>query len=396
MAYFLPLWLPAATAAQGIAAGALIFLALALLHESVARRGRLARFNDQLMVLQRAYVDLEDELTWTRREVKALREALEGMALSGRAEAGGALAAEVMNEVRLLKSLVGRLAKAQTKAVAAAPPQVLPQVAAGGGTPINVVSPVRAKRDKAGSGGGSLLDQVREALRDDRIELALQPIVSLPQRKRRFYECFSRLTAADGTKLMPEQYIGLAEESGLITTIDNMLLFRCIQVVRKIQRKNQDIGFFCNLSLRTLCDKEFFGDFVEFLESNAELAPNLVFEFAAGDLPRIGPREDEQLNRLARLGCRFSVDQVQSLDLKPAELARRHIRFIKLEAHHFLDTETDQEQDDLLRFMTGVRRHRLDVIVERIESEDILVELLEHELDYGQGYLFGEPRPARD
>ncbi len=41
-----------------------------------------------------------------------------------------------------------------------------------------------------------ILDLVREGLRENAVELALQPIVSLPQRKRRFFECFSRVRTA--------------------------------------------------------------------------------------------------------------------------------------------------------------------------------------------------------
>ena len=86
--------------------------------------------------------------------------------------------------------------------------------------------------------------------------------------------------------ILPEQYIALAERAGLITAIDNMLLFRCIQLVRKIHNRNQDIDFFCNLSPHTLVDEDFFNDFVAFLEGNQELAQHLVFEFAQGDFAR--------------------------------------------------------------------------------------------------------------
>src|SRR3546814_19076199 len=88
----------------------------------------------------------------------------------------------------------------------------------------------------------AVLDILREGLQEERVELALQPIVSLPQRKRRFYECFSRVRAGHGLVIMPEQYIALAERAGLITAIDNMLLFRCIQLLRKIRQRNLELG----------------------------------------------------------------------------------------------------------------------------------------------------------
>src|SRR3546814_12549901 len=89
--------------------------------------------------------------------------------------------------------------------------------------------------------------------------LVLQPIVLLPQRKRRYYECFSRLRTADGYMILPEQYIAVAEREGIVSAIDNMLLIRCIQLVRKIQNRGEKLDFFCNISSHTLGDDAFFG-----------------------------------------------------------------------------------------------------------------------------------------
>jgi cyclic-di-GMP phosphodiesterase TipF (flagellum assembly factor) len=43
----------------------------------------------------------------------------------------------------------------------------------------------------------------------------------------------------------------------------------------------------------------------------------------------------------------------------------------------------------------ALRRQQIDLIVEKVEDESLLIELLDSDVDYGQGYLFGEPRPAR-
>src|SRR3546814_8510470 len=71
--------------------------------------------------------------------------------------------------------------------------------------------------------------------------------------------------------ILPEQYIAVAEREGIVSAIDNMLLIRCIQLVRKIQNRGEKLDFFCNISSHTLGDDAFFGDFVAFLESNRDL-----------------------------------------------------------------------------------------------------------------------------
>src|SRR3546814_12785869 len=102
-----------------------------------------------------------------------------------------------------------------------------------------VLPPVAQGLDEA-----AVLEIARQALRDDRIDLVLQPIVLLPQRKRRYYECFSRLRTSDGYMILPEQYIGLAASEGIVAAIANMLLIRCIPLVSTMKSRREDSSFF--------------------------------------------------------------------------------------------------------------------------------------------------------
>ena len=242
----------------------------------------------------------------------------------------------------------------------------------------------------------TVLEIVREGLRNNRVDLFVQPIVSLPQRKHRHYECFSRIRSADGAMITPEQYLAIAEREGLIGAIDNMLLFRSLQLVRKIQ-KRENIGLFLNISEHTLADADFFREFVAFLAGNRELSPRLVFEFAQAHVERHGASVMLELERLARLGFRFSMDQVTHLNLDLDALGARHFRFIKLDGMKLLEhTRSETERLDMRAFKRALDRNGIDLIVEKIETEPMVLELLDLPIDYGQGFLFGEPRQAKD
>ncbi len=368
LAVFAPHFL-AVDAITGYLAGAVALIGGGLLHEIYARTGRATDHGRQLLSLGYDVDDQREEIETLRREVETLRETLESAVKAGNLGPNGRTIEEVMAEVKVLKTLMPRLE-----------PQ--PSGRAKDSSPL---PPVARDMDAE-----RILDVVRASLRDDRVDLVLQPIVSLPQRKRRFYECFSRLRTSDGAMILPEQYVALAERAGLITAIDNMLLFRCVQLVRKVHRTKENVDFFCNISPHTLADADFFGDFVEFLESNEELAPHLVFEFSQADFTRWSDAGAALLDRLAYLGCRFSLDRITDLNIDPPALAERQIRFVKIEIDRLLSGA--QLDHGLLR---ALRRHRIDLIVEKIEDENRLVELLEYEIDYGQGYLFGAPRLAR-
>ena len=239
-----------------------------------------------------------------------------------------------------------------------------------------------------------ILDFIRAGIKHGHIDLFLQPIVTLPQRSLRFYECYSRIRGADGSMMAPTQYIELARDHGLLDAIDNSLLLRCVHLARKAQRHNHNLGFICNLSMRVLGEPAFYNQFIDFMAENRALAPRLTFELAAEDVVGQWAEVAGELHRLARLGFRFSMDRVTRLDFDPALLAQRHFKFVKVEAATLLNCGRDAGM--ALRLLKhDLVRHGIDLIVEKVETQDQLVELLDLGVYFGQGYLFGEPRRSR-
>ncbi|MDG2520089.1 EAL domain-containing protein [Caulobacter sp. 73W] len=251
----------------------------------------------------------------------------------------------------------------------------------------------------------ALLDAVRDALAENRVDLYLQPIVGLPQRKMVFYESFSRLRDEGNRVMMPAEYLAVAEPEGLVAAIDNLLLFRCVQVVRRLARNDRKVGIFCNISLNSLGDEAFFSQFLEFMSANRDLSGSLIFELGQSAFDQRGPVEARHMARLAALGFRFSIDKVSDLDLDFQDLARADVKFVKVGAQMLLD-QLEEEGGRLVLaslpdlhaadFAALTRRYGLEVIVEKVESERQIVDLLDLDIGYGQGNLFGEPRVVRD
>ena len=412
LALFAPLWLPLSGPEAAIGLGLAALVGGGLLHEVYARLGRESFLVEKLIGLRHAQGEALEELSWTRRELAILREALES---AGSLSRSGKSVDEVISEVKVLQSLITRLAKSskaplpaegtQPAAPAMADPQRRPAAkqANGGGEAPKLeggkiaVMPANANQKPGvlppvaeGLDESAVLEVARQALRDDRIDLVLQPIVLLPQRKRRYYECFSRLRTTDGYMILPEQYIGLAEREGIVAAIDNMLLIRCIQLVRKIQYRSEKLDFFCNISSHTLGDDAFFADFVDFLESNGDLAKHLIFEFSQSDYEAWDSGAAVYLRRLAELGCRFSLDGMHHLNVDGEILARRNFHFVKVHAELLL---ADAAAGEAL--VNDLKEHGVRLVVEKVEDEDALVEVMDLGVDCAQGYLFGEPRLAK-
>lgn len=241
-----------------------------------------------------------------------------------------------------------------------------------------------------------MLDKVRDAIEGGRLDLYLQPIVSLPQRKIRYYEAFSRLRCEDGGLLKPTDYLEATERANRIGVIDNMILLRCVQAFRKLKHRDSQFAVFCNLSPATLFDTDFFNHFTDYLEINGDLSSRLVFEFTYPAVQMTHPRFEENLDAIARRGFAFSVDHVHTLDLDWKTLRARNFRFAKAPSSLLLAASNGGEAAaaKLRGFRKKLADAGIDLIAEKIEFESHMPEILELGIDYGQGNLFGPPRPA--
>jgi cyclic-di-GMP phosphodiesterase TipF (flagellum assembly factor) len=241
-----------------------------------------------------------------------------------------------------------------------------------------------------------MLTTLRNAIDENRIDIFLQPMVTLPQRKVRFYEAVTRVRDERDQLIAAEEFISIAEASGLIGRIDNMVLLRCVQVLRRLMVRNKDVGVFCNVAASTLGNSTTFAQCLDFLEANRALAPSLVLEFKQSTFRGLGPAETENLAALAQRGFRFSIDHVTDLRIEPRELADRGVRFIKVPASLLLDprqaSTSDIHPSDLSDLLG---RFGIDLIAERIEGERAVVDLLDYDVRFGQGFLFAPPRPLR-
>lgn len=359
-----------------MAVGGAIAAAAVVIHLAVAQRLRLRVLETRIRGLSRDIDLLHDEADAARAELDGLRLRLDDIPD----------AEKLSSELKVLGGLLRQLSEKKEAAVAG---KVLAAPDGKSGSEIK-----RSTAPTVVMGEAQLLEAVERGLREEKVELYLQPVVSLPQRRRRFYECFSRIVTEDGRLITPEQYIPVAERAGLVAAIDNLLLVRCVQLVRRARRDQPDVSFFCNISSESLADADFFQDFIAFMAENRQLAETLVFEFdqasiAAGDyLTRMN------LQRLRGCGYRFSLDQVTDMDLDLEDLSSQGFRYLKVGAHMLHElARGDRPVLDMRALKGALDRNAMDMIVEKIESEDMLLDMLELRVDFGQGYLFGEPRP---
>jgi cyclic-di-GMP phosphodiesterase TipF (flagellum assembly factor) len=230
-------------------------------------------------------------------------------------------------------------------------------------------------------------------------------VVSLPQRRTVFYESYSRLRDETGRVMMPAEYLTVAEPEGLISAIDNLLLFRCVQIVRRLAGQDRQVGIFCNISLASLSDEVFFPQFLDFLAENQDLRGSLIFELGQSAFNQRGSVEARNMAKLADLGFKFSIDKVSDLFLDFQDLSRADVKYLKVAADVLLSQLHEREERLSLKPMSDIsaadfaniaRRYGVEVVAEKVENERQVVDVLDLNVAYGEGHLFGQPRAIRD
>jgi len=263
---------------------------------------------------------------------------------------------------------------------------------------------VRTHTNDAPADVASILDAVKDALRENRVDLHLQPIVNLPQRRTCFYEGFTRLRRSDGKVIMPTEFLAAAERANLLGVIDNMLLFRCVQIVRRLSERDRRIGVFCNISMASLEDEQFFASFLDFMRENRDLAHAMIFEISVRAFRSRSDIAARNMSRLRELGFRFSLDKGDGLNFDLPELQAAGVKFLKIQGERLLEELTPGGERPVSAISRDIAaedvpalfvRYGIDLIAEKVENEKSVIEILEFEIPYGQGHVFGAPRPIK-
>lgn len=372
----------------GFAMGVQIYIYL-LLRQRRQLRAVQSRFERKLSEMGKDLAQVSSSVHFLAGEVKSLTASL-GKS-SGKNN-------ELVSEVKMLQTLLSQVTeKRRALPAGETKPKSTPKSKAKQEAKV-VPSKSRAASKEVVEDSVHVLEDdevfeiIRNALKDNRIELFLQPIVILPSRKAMHYECFSRVRNQAGDIVFPRDYMHIARQSGLAGTLDNLLLFRAMKVIRQLGDRRPNVRFFLNISRSSLYDEEFFPQFIDFMMSNTDLSDRLVFELAQADINEMDQTIEHSLLALGQRGFRFSMDQVEDLNFDMAHLAERYFNYVKIDAPVLMSDTGHFHPEDLKEALS---RFEMELIATKVEDEKTVVEILDHNVDYGQGFLFGEPKPPK-
>jgi cyclic-di-GMP phosphodiesterase TipF (flagellum assembly factor) len=242
---------------------------------------------------------------------------------------------------------------------------------------------------------------VTQAFEADRIELHLQPIVALPQRKIRFYETLARLRLVDGTLLGPTEFLPVLERLGRAPEFDRRVLARAIAVARHLVARGSEAIVGVNLSARSINEPGFLWTLIGLVDASQDIVGKIVLEIPQECWRSLDSDQKAALATLRDRGVPLSLDHAADLQFDARALADLGVRFMKLPADQMIAAAEEEDGRALgpelgvRDFASALRREGIKLVAEHVEREEIVPALIDLGIPLAQGFVFAAPRAVK-
>jgi EAL domain-containing protein (putative c-di-GMP-specific phosphodiesterase class I) len=230
------------------------------------------------------------------------------------------------------------------------------------------------------------------ALEQEQFRVVYQPVVGVAERRIRGLEALVRWDHPVLGTVPPDEFISLAEDDGLIVTLQRWVLQRATTDAAALRAAGWDVQMAVNVSVRHLQAGCLAPD-VALALAESGLPPNkLVLEITESVMLDAEDRLESDLATLRGMGCGLSVDDFGRGYSSLAYLARLPVDILKLDREFIADIERDERGAAIVSSVIDMgRRLGMDVVAEGVESVGQMRILQEMNCAFLQGWRFGRP-----
>ncbi len=234
-------------------------------------------------------------------------------------------------------------------------------------------------------------DFLRNALREDRIEAFLQPIVKVSTREVIAFEVLVRIR--DGERVIPAgDFIDVAEELGMAQELDRAVFRKGLAHYAVIARKNPQALMFFNLFPRSFNDMDWVRGIPELVIAAGVPCENIVLEITEREaLPNL-TQVRAVIEELRSSKITVALDDFGSGFSSFLYLKYLDIDYVKIEGSFVQQIVADERDRIMVAHINGMAHEfGLKTVAEFVEDEATADALAALGVDYAQGYFFGRP-----
>ncbi len=234
-------------------------------------------------------------------------------------------------------------------------------------------------------------DELERALAEKRLVLHFQPILNLATRRISHWEALIRMRSTDGKLIMPGQFMGVAEATGLVRHLDRWVIGEAGRVLGQ-PMSGRDIHLSVNLSGRSLDDDETFDALRHSIENNKLEGNRFILEItetaALSDIKSAA----RLMFRFREMGCVFSLDDFGVGYTSFQYLKELPVDFVKIDGSFIVGLKRNRDDQVFVKALTeAVHGFGKQVVAEFVEDGETLDILNEYGVDFAQGYYIGRP-----
>jgi diguanylate cyclase (GGDEF)-like protein/PAS domain S-box-containing protein len=245
----------------------------------------------------------------------------------------------------------------------------------------------------------SLENDLRRALERGELRIAYQPIVSLHDHSIVSVEALLRWQHPERGLVRPDEFIPVAEESGLIDPIGRWVLeAACMQAAEwhAARPDARPVGISVNLSMRQLTQRDLEATVAAALALTGIEPSSVCLEITESVLLEEPASVSETIRRVARLGVRFVLDDFGTGYSSLAYLTQLPIDGLKVDRSFVDALGSDRRSTAITTAIVRMAQAlSVDVIAEGVETEGQLAALRELQCELAQGFLLHRPLPAQ-
>jgi len=239
------------------------------------------------------------------------------------------------------------------------------------------------------------MSELRRAIISDQLFLTFQPKVSLSQERITGVEVLLRWQHPEHGVIVPDQFIPVAERTGLIIPLTLWVLQQALLQCRKWIEMGMDLSIAVNLTMWNLEAQELPEQIEGLLRDTGVSAANLELEITESSIMSDPQRVIRTLNQIRNLGVRFAIDDFGTGYSSFAYLTKLPVSCIKIDKSFVLNIESDRDNSVIVKSIIDLGHNLgLKVVAEGVETAQSKKLLKAFQCDEGQGYYFCRPVPS--
>lgn len=238
---------------------------------------------------------------------------------------------------------------------------------------------------------------LRTALENNEFELYYQPIIDLKTNKLIGMESLIRWNNQILGQVRPDEFISIAEETGMIIPIGQWILKTAVKQSVSWQKEGTEpFRISINVSVKQLLNPMFV-EHVKTIIDNATIDPSSIILEITESIAMYAESMIEKLNRLKALGISLSMDDFGTGYSSLSYLNKYPLDSLKIDKSFVMGMHRDDENKAIVKTIIAIAKQLdLKVIAEGVEGFEEWHFLKEIGCDYAQGYYFSHPLPADD